>query len=545
MKPTTASISFLHNGIARTIDLLAAEENEFISVETAIADDHCKIDLKPTMPIEITELIVTFPYTFDQKDYIFMNGYQSWTVCKEYSIDTTNLFAEKIARVMRHKKTDHCGDREFTDYPKMNRWLHGVSYGYVRQEKDFRFFGSLNEQQSFTFFDIDTDAGTLTVRKDLAGKLFDGAFTAVDVIFTEGTEDEVFDDYFKKLGITSTGAPAVTGYTTWYCLQQDLTEKKLLKEIENVASVSERFPCQIFCLDEGYENAVGDWLIPKKNAFPHGIYPVTKKIMREGMKPAIWLAPFICEKHSQLFKEHNDWLLRDSHGDPVKACASWHNCYCLDLENPGFQHYLKNVLLTMRDDWGVSVFKFDFLYAACMLPSSTKTRAEKITEAIRFLRESIGDSTMIACGTPLLPCAGIVDYCQTCCDLSPEWFPQLAQASREQNSTYRALIDLINHRQLSGRAFTLFTNVLPISNPAFLFTHEKKFLLGRAMGILQGMILTSDDIAHYNAEDTIAWNTIHALRQAKIKSIHTKDHELIVEYELYKQPQRLKIPLME
>lgn len=545
MKPTSATISFRHNGITRTLDLLAPEGNEYIQVTASIDDAHTKIDLAPKFPIEVTELLLTFPYTFDQKDYIFMNGYQSWTVCKEYSIDTTNLFAERIARVMRHKKTDHCGDRTFTDYPKMNRWLHGVSYGYVRQGEDFRFFGSLNEQQGFTFFDIDTDAGTLSVRKDLTGRLFSSAFTASEIAFYEGTEKEVFDRYFEAMDITSTDAPPITGYTTWYSLQQDLSEKKLMPVIESVASVSERFPCQLFCIDEGYESAIGDWLTPKKNAFPHGLYPITKKIMREGMKAGIWLAPFICEKKSKIFKEHNDWLLRDSHGNPVHACHSWHNCYCLDIENPAFLNHLKNVLLTMRDDWGVSVFKFDFLYAACMLPSSTHTRGEKITEAIRFLRECVGNSTIIACGAPLLACAGVVDYCQVSCDLSPDWFPPLAQASREQNSTYRALVDLIYHRQLAGRAFTLFTNVLPLSNTAFLFPQEKRFLLGRAMGICQGMLLTSDDIAHYDAEDTVAWNTIHALREADIKSIYTKDHELIVEYELYKQPQRLKFPLME
>lgn len=545
MKPISAKISFQHNGVARTLDLMTSEDNEFVITTVDFEDDRTIVKLEPQMTIEITELLLTFPYTFDQKDYIFMNGYQSWTVCKEYSIDTTNLFAEKIARVMRHKKTDHCGDREFTDYPKMNRWLHGVSYGYVRQGGDFRFFGSLNEEQGFTFFDIDTDAGTLTVRKDLSRKLFDSALTAMDIMFTEGTEDEVFDRYFDALGITSTKAPAMTGFTTWYRLQQDLSEKKLIKEIENVASVSARFPCQLFCIDEGYENAIGDWLVPKKNMFPHGIYPVTKKILRENMKAGIWIAPFICEKKSTIFKEHNDWLLRDSHGEPVKACASWHNCYCLDTENPAFRSHLKNVLLTMRDDWGVSVFKFDFLYAACILPSTMKTRAEKMYEAIRFLKECVGDATTIACGVPLMACAGVVDYCQVSCDLSPDWFPQLAQASREQNSTYRALVDLINHRQLADRAFTLFTNALPINNPVFLFPSEKKFLLGRAMGICNGMILTSDDLTAFNAEDTVAWNTIHALRQADVKSIYTKDHELIVEYELYKQPQRLKIPLME
>ncbi len=545
MKPKSASVTFQQNGVSRTLDLLSSEKCDLLQYDTKVDDGRTTIRLTPEKAIEIVELTVVFPYAFDKKDYIFMNGYQSWTVCKEYSIDTTNLAAEAAARILRHRKTDRSGDREFTDYPKQNRWLHGVSYGYVRQESLLKFFGSLNEEQGFTFFDIDTDAGTLTVRKDLSKRFFDSAFTALDIVFIHGSENEVFDKYFDMLGISSTQAKPVTGFTTWYRYQQDISEKKVLKDIQDVSDNAVRYPCQLFCLDEGYENAIGDWLTPKKGSFPHGIYPITKKIISSGFRAGIWIAPFICEKHSKIYKKHSDWLLRDANGKPVPACSSWRKCYCLDASNPAFRRHLKNVLLTMRDDWGVSVFKFDFLYAACIQPSATQTRAEKMYDAMRFLKECVGNSVTIACGVPLMAAAGVVDYCQVSCDLSADWFPPLTPSSREQNSTYRALIDLICHRHLSGRAFTLFTNVLPINNPLFLFSKEKKFLLGRSMGICKGMILTSDDLTRFDAEDTVVWNTIHALRQAEVTSIYIKDRELILEYELYQQPQKLKIPLLE
>ena len=545
MKPKSASVTFQQNGVSRTLDLLSSEKCDLLQYDTKVDDGRTTIRLTPEKAIEIVELTVVFPYEFDKKDYIFMNGYQSWTVCKEYSIDTTNLAAEAAARILRHRKTDRSGDREFTDYPKQNRWLHGVSYGYVRQESLLKFFGSLNEEQGFTFFDIDTDAGTLTVRKDLSKRFFDSAFTALDIVFIHGSENEVFDKYFDMLGISSTQAKPVTGFTTWYRHQQDISEKKVLKDIQDVSDNAVRYPCQLFCLDEGYENAIGDWLTPKKGSFPHGIYPITKKIISSGFRAGIWIAPFICEKHSKIYKKHSDWLLRDANGKPVPTCSSWRKCYCLDASNPAFRRHLKNVLLTMRDDWGVSVFKFDFLYAACIQPSATQTRAEKMYDAMRFLKECVGNSVTIACGVPLMAAAGVVDYCQVCCDLSADWFPPLTPSSREQNSTYRALIDLICHRHLSGRAFTLFTNVLPINNPLFLFSKEKKFLLGRSMGICKGMILTSDDLTRFDAEDTVVWNTIHALRQAEVTSIYIKDRELILEYELYQQPQKLKIPLLE
>ena len=106
-------------------------------------------------------------------------------------------------------------------------------------------------------------------------------------------------------------------------------------------------------------------------------------------------------------------------------------------------------------------------------------------------------------------------------------------------------MDMINHRQLAGRAFAIFTNAPPINNPLFYFSKDKRFALGRAMGMSRGMILTSDDFSSYEAEDTVTWNTIHSLRQAVIKDIYTEGKELILEYELFKQPQSLRISLIE
>ncbi|MBP5491850.1 MAG: alpha-galactosidase [Clostridiales bacterium] len=545
MKPVSASIVFSVSGKEHTCDLLKDEIKEFFSIETDLSDEGCKITLDPKNAVEISSLKIDFPYQFDEKDSIFMNGYQSWTVTKEYSIDTTNLIVEQVARLMKNRKADPAGDRNFTHYPKLNRWLHGVSYGYIRNEKAFRFFGSLNEKDGFTFFDIDTEKGLLSVRKDFAGKTFDSAFTAFDLVFLNGTEAEVFDGYFEKLGVESTKAHPLTGYTTWYRHQQDISEKKILADLNTLCEQKHKYNCQLFCIDEGYETHIGDWLSLRKIPFPHGMQPITSKIMSSSMSAGIWIAPFICDRRSRLYREHPDWILRDADGKPVLACRSFHTCYCLDTTNEEFLHHLKNILVTMRDDWGISVFKFDFLYAACAAPSSGKTRGEKMFDAVRFLKECVGDSTTIGCGVPLLAAAGIFDYCQVGCDYSPDWYPPLVHAGREQNSTYRAVLDTIYHRQLAGRAFTLFNTVTPITDTHFLFSREKRDLLVKIHGLTGGMVLTSDDVSKYNSDDQILWNTLHSFRQATVTDVYTKDRNLVIEYTLYDQPRILKIALLE
>ena len=545
MKPTIATITFLQNGVSRTLDLLSDETLPFFTRHLLCEEEYVRLSLEPKKAVEISEIKLQFPCTFERQDSIFMNGFQPWTVCKEYSIDTTKGVVEQMAKILKHAPSDQCGDRDFTDYPKQNRWLHGVSYGYIRREKDFRFFGSLSENRGFTFFDIDTDAGILTVRKDLQKRIFTDTIHAFDILFLKGTEQEVFDRYFRELEIKPVPARPVTGYTTWYRHQQDISEKKLLTDIKEVSDNATKYPCSVFFIDEGYENATGDWLVPKKNYFPHGVAPLVKKILASKMKAGIWIAPFICDKKSDIYKHHRDWLLRDSSGNLVAACRSWKDCYCIDIENLAFRHHMKNVLLTMRDDWGISYFKFDFLFAACLLPSPTRTRAEKMCEAIEFLRSCVGHSVTIACGVPLMLAAGKFDYCQVSCDYSPDWYPALTMACREQNSTYRAMVDTIMHRQLKGRAFNLFNNVTPINSKSFLLDSDKRILLSMVQGLTNGMILTSDELNKFTPEDTVLWNTVHAFRDADIKDVYTQGHELIVEYELNAQPQKIRIPILE
>ena len=78
MKPTSATISFLQNGVQRDLDLMSSESGSILKFEATLEDHHTTIRLIPEKSIEIVELKVVFPYVFGKKDSILMNGYQSW-----------------------------------------------------------------------------------------------------------------------------------------------------------------------------------------------------------------------------------------------------------------------------------------------------------------------------------------------------------------------------------------------------------------------------------------------------------------------------------
>ena len=81
MKPTSATISFLQNGVQRDLDLMSSESGSLLKFDAALEEHRTTIRLMPEKSIEITELKVVFPYNFEKEDTILMNGYQSWTVC--------------------------------------------------------------------------------------------------------------------------------------------------------------------------------------------------------------------------------------------------------------------------------------------------------------------------------------------------------------------------------------------------------------------------------------------------------------------------------
>lgn len=56
----------------------------------------------------------------------------------------------------------------------------------------------------------------------------------------------------------------------------------------------------------------GDWLIAGKSFSDMG--RLCREIKEQGFEPAIWVAPFIVEKDSILFKNNSEWLIHDELG---------------------------------------------------------------------------------------------------------------------------------------------------------------------------------------------------------------------------------------
>jgi len=219
-----------------------------------------------------------------------------------------------------------------------------------------------------------------------------------------------------------------TGWCSWYCFYERVTEDAILR---NLDAVIKRAPTLRYIqIDDGYQSAMGDWLVPGP-FFKGGLQPLIHRIRDRGLEPAIWVAPFIAEENSQLLHAHPDWFIQDGNGKPLASnkitfggwrCAPW---YMLDGTHPGAQGYLEHVFRVMREEWGCTYFKLD---ANCWgaLPGGIRcdrhaTRVEGYRRGMDAIRRGAGDAFILGCNAPMWPSLGLVHGMRTSNDISRTW----------------------------------------------------------------------------------------------------------------------------
>src|SRR5205823_2503428 len=153
-----------------------------------------------------------------------------------------------------------------------------------------------------------------------------------------------------------------TGWCSWYCFGPRVTAQQVLDNLDVIAT---RFPSLRYVqIDDGYQSAMGDWLA-SGNAFGGNVRTVLQQIRQRGLEPAIWVAPFVAEAESAIFKEHPDWFIADGDGRPLRSdrvtFGGWRRgpWYAFDGTHPAVQDHFEHLFRTMREEWGCTYFKLD------------------------------------------------------------------------------------------------------------------------------------------------------------------------------------------
>ena len=507
-------------------------------------DDRYTLRLSPegTEPVELIEVSAIFRFAFAPDDALFLNGYQSWTYSPERSreqFDTAMQFVPKA--LDKRYGFSRYGDGYFSDpvYRKDLRagYKKGYSYAYVRRWRHFILFASVAEQTGFTRIIFNTADNTVTFKKDCHHRFLQPGevYTGLDLLFCEGGEEAVFDEWFAAMGITALPAAPKVGYTSWYNCYQNISEDQILRDLEGMKTLPVK--PDIFQIDDGFEPYVGDWLQTDVLKFPNGLEPIVRRILDEGYQAGIWLAPFVAERSSALFRDHPDWF-QYREGQPVFTGANWSGGLALDPYNEEVRDYIRQSVERYKA-MGITLFKLDFLYAACMTSRPDKTRGEIMAEAMDFLREVCGDCQILGCGVPLASAFGKVEYCRVGPDMTLDFDDKafMRVFHNERPSTLHTQRNTLYRRQLDGRAFRSDPDVLLLREENNTLTDLQKHTLAIVNALFGSVLFASDDFGKYDEKKRRLFAKLCALQGAKVLAVENgpledKLRQVTVTYEL-------------
>ena len=518
-------------------------ENDFMAItSSSLRNDKMELEIKndgdifsvsvnANETITIQKLCAEFEYKYVENEKIFLNGYQSWTDSIEHGINEKMRGIGHIPCALNEKYAfSQYGDYNFSDYDEN---MHGWSYGYIRNDELYSFIGSLAENSGFTQIITQIEKNTIVIIKDCVNLDINGEWLALKILLTEGSEKYVFDRYFKELDVKPREkAKPLFGYTSWYNHYQSINEKKIIDDLNGINSLS--YKADVFQIDDGWQSYVGDWLSVNNEKFPNGMKKIADRITESGQIPGIWLAPFICEEQSKIFKNNKHWLINIDDENFVRGGSNWSGFYALDINNPEVKEYIRFVIETIVNEWGYKLLKLDFLYAACIVPRKDKSRGQLMHEAMAFLRECAGDAMILACGVPLASAFGIADYCRIGCDVSLDWNdkPHMRLMHRERISTKNCILNTVFRRQLNGRAFLNDPDVFLLRKYNTTLTEKQKKCLAEVNALMGSVLFTSDNFFDYETAESKELNKILKIRNAEIISAELENDVLTLKFSI-------------
>ncbi len=494
--------------------------------------------------------IIAFQLVLDAPlcEYVGLNGYQTWTESGWYNPSHRQKGLRRILNPINNKyNLYHYGDYAFYDYNRKDYHLH--SYHFVEfLNKDVEtMYWSLDEHDGFSLFEYSNKLNKLCITKETPKESKTGDKYSHQLFIASGEQAKVWEA-LARLQQRPRLAPSssVTGWTSWYNYYTDINAKIIEQNINSIKNTA--VDLDVFQIDDGWQKAVGDWSVNDK--FPDGLQGIVSQVKSIGMKPGLWLAPFIAEEGSDLYKHHKDWLQQDDKGRCIQAGFSngWSgNFYVLDFDKQAVVDYLTQVFTTVISDWGFEFLKLDFLYAACIIPKANETRGSRMHRAMQLIRSMIGGTTLLACGVPLASASGITDFCRVSADIDLRWesfFLKHVLRYQERVSTRSAIVTSLFRSRLDGIFFKNDPDVFLLRPENNRLTSDEKLLLLIVNKIVGSLVFTSDNVEVYSASQV---QLIQALQSPaiNIQSLTPQDEVLILRFNTEREEYSLSLSLSD
>ncbi len=250
---------------------------------------------------------------------------------------------------------------------------------------------------------------------------------------------------------------------------------------------------QSLVVNRGY-CTIGDWLEPNEN-WPGGLRRAAREIFKHGYRAGIWIAPFLADEKSNLFKNHPDWVIKDFENRAIPEKTEEGTFYTLDATRNEVKNYLRNVFRNLSR-MGFLFYQMDYLEwgvkdAYLVRKAETgKSSVQVFRETMEIIREEIGNGSLVmADRTAFGPVTGVADMVQMAHTGNGGW----AESGVENmiRETYYG---------------NYFNNILWQNNPGEIdfmnnaFTEDEKISLGLWKAILGGTVCTTGSLSGFTPE---------------------------------------------
>lgn len=225
---------------------------------------------------------------------------------------------------------------------------------------------------------------------------------------------QALEDFATVLGKVKKGrvTSIVNGWCNWFYTMDQFDEKEIIKNAVFAAQHLKDYGLQYIQIDEGFQRWHGEW---EGNArFPHGLKWLADTIKSLGLKPGIWIAPFVISETTGLYKNHPDWLLKNDDGS-LKRIGPWPDedtdwfrnespgRYALDITNPEAEEWFASLIDTIANIWGFEMIKIDFVawtvFSSHHFYDPSFTPAQVYRKAVEIIRRVAGeDCHILDCG---------------------------------------------------------------------------------------------------------------------------------------------------
>lgn len=147
-------------------------------------------------------------------------------------------------------------------------------------------------------------------------------------------------------------------YNTWFPFYTKIDEKLVME----LADAAAECGVEEFIIDDGWQVCHGDWE-PNTEKFPNGLKPVFDHMKKLGMKPGLWVTLGTAQPYSKVSRQHPEWFVEDKNGNlsnlhTEAGTDGYTACMATDWKD-----HIKNVLMGLVKDNGLSYAKLDFAIA--------------------------------------------------------------------------------------------------------------------------------------------------------------------------------------